>query len=402
MTEGEALLWVPRIAVAPIWLVSEYIIRWPLAGLTIALDKLGLQDFLAEQSDYILVPTVVVDFGFRTSIGLYAGVNNLWFKGHEVRARGAFGGIDFYKASYKDRIVFDDGRQRAGIFGDFRRRADDIFSGVGSDVVFDRDTAARYTAQKLEAGARYDFGLDTLTGFDLSTSVVNSRTEAATCPGDPTVGEQVAAGRFPLPRGFGQDFTTLHSELNAELDTRDSLDDRGAFARLQVNLGADVSLERPSELRWANYGAELGGGIELGLPYRRLQWSNSVSFADPLATEDIPFTGLVSLGGSQLMRGFPTHALRGRSAFVSTLKYTWPIWVLLDGSLHLATGNVFDAHLENFALDKLRISFGPGISTHVLDDDSILDLSVGFGTDTVEQGLAVRSARIAVGLSSGF
>lgn len=401
-TAGEALLWVPRIALAPVWLVSEYVLRYPLGGLVIALDKLGLQDFLAEESDYVLFPTVVVDFGFRTSVGLYAGVNDLWFEGHQVRLRGAFGGIGFYKVKFKDRVVFDAGRQRAGIFATYRQRADDIFAGVGPDVVYDRDTAGRFSKRILEAGAQYDYGLNRLTSVELRSSVRDIETESETCCGDPSLADQIARGEIAAPPGFGARYTTVHSELVAGLDSRASLGDRDPWARLEVRLGADVSVDRPEELRWVSYGAELGGGIELGLPYRRLTWTNAVMFADPVASEAIPFTSLVTLGGSRFLRGFGTDALMGRSAVVSTLKYNWPIWVFLEGSLHLAAGNVFAEHLDDFAPDKLRVSFGPGISTNYIDEDSVFDLTVAFGTETIEQGLGVASTRVALGVTDGF
>lgn len=84
------------------------------------------------------------------------------------------------------------------------------------------------------------------------------------------------------------------------------------------------------------------------------------------------------------------------------LKYSWSVWVYLDGIFHLAAGNVFGPHLDDFAADKLRLSFGPGISTSAIDENKLFGVSLGFGTDTFEQGLGIASVRLAVGISYGF
>ncbi len=401
-TAGDVLIWVPKIVFSPLWVVSEYVLRWPLGAAVSALDEAGLSSLLASESDYLLFPTLVVDFGFRTSLGLYAGINDLWFEGHQVRLRGAFGGVGFYKVKVKDRVVFDDGRQRAGIFGVFRQRADDQFAGIGSDVRYDRTTAGRFTKRVLQAGGQYDYGLDRLTSLELRASARDILLDPQTRSGDRSLADQIASGDVAAPPGFGDRYTTFASSLRASIDSRAALDDRSPWLRLELSLGADVSLQRPESLRWVNYGGEIGGGFELGMPYRRVTWSTAVLMADPLDSEPIPFASLVSLGGSRYMRGFGGRSLLGRSAFVSTLKYNWPIWVYLDGALHLAVGNVFDAHLENFAAEKLRLSFGPGISTNFIDEDSVFDVTVALGTDTIEQGAGVASVRVALGITEGF
>jgi hypothetical protein len=401
ITEGDVLIWVPRVLFAPVWLVSEYLLRWPLGALTTALDKVGLQDFITAESDYLLFPTLVVDFGFRSSIGLYSGINNLWFEGHQVRLRGAFGGIGFYKVKLKDRVVFDDGTQRIGVFGAFRQRADDQFAGIGSDIAYDRDAAGRYTGRTLEAAAQYDLGLDRLTGLTVRSGVRDVLNDPTTCCDDPSLADQIARGEVESPPGFDQRFTTWHSELRGGLDSRRALDDRDPWGRVEAIIDADVSGD-PTQLSWLLYGGEVGGGFELGLPRRRLTWSTAALFADPLGADEIPFTSLVSLGGSRYMRGFGTGSLLGRSALVSTLKYNWPIWVYLDGSLHVALGNVFDEHLESFAMEKMRLSFGPGISTNFIDEDSVFDMSFAVGTETFEQGTEIASVRFALGITDGF
>jgi hypothetical protein len=412
---GEVLVWVPRILFSPLWVVSEFVIRRPLSLAIPALEQAGLKDFLSAQSDYILFPTVVADFGFRPSIGLYGGVNNLWFEGHQVRARASFGGVGFYKVKAKSRVVFDEGRQRIGIFGQYRRREDDTYGGEGPDVRYDRSTVGRFTTQIIEGGVRYDYGLDRPTSVLVETSVRDVRFESDSCCG-PSLYQQIADGDIARPDGL-DGYLTVHPRVVAALDSRPSLRARQPWGRAEVQVGTDLPLTDPGGengggedgggedgggLGWVNYGAEVGGGIGLWRSSRRLQLSVAAMFADPLDDEPIPFNGLVRLGGDRYLRGFGGDALYGRSAAVTTLKYSWPIWVYLDGVFQAAVGNVFGPHLEDFDPEKLRMSFGLGIGTNFIDEDKLFELTFAVGTDTFEQGTGVSSVRIAFGITDGF
>jgi hypothetical protein len=130
--------------------------------------------------------------------------------------------------------------------------------------------------------------------------------------------------------------------------------------------------------------------------------SVALSFVDPLTPgAPVPFTELAAIGGGELMRGFTPGRLLGRSAAVATLRYRWPIWVWLDGSIQIATGNVFDAHLSNFDLALLRLSGAIGIES-VGSPDSSLELLIGAGTETFRHGTQVTSLRVILGSNHGF
>lgn len=400
-TGGDVLLWVPRVVFYPLYVVSEYALRRPLGYAIRAAEKAGIKQFLASSSDYLVFPTVVADFGFRTSIGIYGGINDLFVPGHQVRLRVAFGGVDFWKVKAKDRYIFDGGRQRIGVFASYRQRADDTFGGIGPDIRYDNDAVGRFTTRVTEGGMRYDYGLDSPTSFELDATLRDVRFDGKSCCG-PALVEQIERGEVAAPPGFAEGYMGFHGQVIAALDSRRELASRGPWARAEVRLGADMSFERPESLRWASYGGEIGGGIELPSPHRRIQLSLATLFADPLAEEPIPLTGLVHLGGDRYLRGFGGDAFSGRSAVVATLKYSWPIWMLLDGNVHVAAGNTYGPHLGGFAPEKLRLSFGPGISTNFIDEDRIIDLMVAFGTDTFEQGSGIASVRVAFGMSEGF
>jgi hypothetical protein len=398
---GPAALWVPRVLLFPAYVVTEYGIRQPIGYAVRGAERAGFAELFASSSDYKLFPTVVVDFGFRTSIGVYAGVNNLWVKGHEVRLRVAYGGGGFLKVKFKDRYVFEGKRQRLGVIGSYRERADDTYGGLGPDIRYNLDRVGRFSTRVTEGGVRYEYGLESPTNFTLDGLVRDVRFGSKSCCG-PALVDQIARGQIAAPPGFGEGFLGIHEQIVGSVDTRRALTSRGPWARAEVQFGADVSLRNPGSQRWTNFGVELGGGFSLPELNQRIQLSVAGLFAEQLARDPIPLTGLVHLGGEQYLRGFGDGALYGQSALVATLKYSWPVWLLLDGTFHVAAGNTFGPHLRGFEPDKLRLSFGPGLSTSVIDENKLLDFLVAFGSDTFEQGARISSIRVTVGLTEGF
>jgi hypothetical protein len=115
----------------------------------------------------------------------------------------------------------------------------------------------------------------------------------------------------------------------------------------------------------------------------------------------VPFTELVSLGGSRPMRGFLERRLLDRSAIVATLSYSYPIWTVLDGSVHYAVGNVFGEHLDQFDLRLLRHSFGIGFRG-TARRDHVFEALLAFGTDTIYQGADLDTVRLVIGATDDF
>jgi hypothetical protein len=94
-TTGDVLLWGPRIALAPPYLVSEYLLRRPLGFVITNAERSGVPilvyDFFTFGPDHNagVFPTAFVDFGFLPSVGLYAFWNDAFTPGHDLRLRGA-------------------------------------------------------------------------------------------------------------------------------------------------------------------------------------------------------------------------------------------------------------------------------------------------------------------------
>jgi hypothetical protein len=101
------------------------------------------------------------------------------------------------------------------------------------------------------------------------------------------------------------------------------------------------------------------------------------------------------------MRGYLYGRLIDRSAAIATLKYKWPIWVFLDGTMQLATGNVFGPQLEGFKTSLLRLSGAIGVES-VGSPDHTFEVLFGGATETFEQGAEVTSFRLVFGTNRGF
>jgi hypothetical protein len=99
------------------------------------------------------------------------------------------------------------------------------------------------------------------------------------------------------------------------------------------------------------------------------------------------------------MRAYLAGRMIDRSAFVTTLEYRWPVWAVLDGSIRAELGNVFDAHLNDFAVNLLRFSGSIGLETSAASDNP-LQILFGVGSETFAQGGQIDSFRLFVGTTT--
>jgi hypothetical protein len=77
------------------------------------------------------------------------------------------------------------------------------------------------------------------------------------------------------------------------------------------------------------------------------------------------------------------------------------ICAFLDGTMQLAVRNVFDHHDDDFAFDRLRLSFVGGFTSPNRRDHQF-NLQVGFGTKTFAQGAEPERLRFLIGGTTGF
>lgn len=410
-TPGEKALIVPRILLSPAYFVSEYLVRRPLGFVITAAEKAelpsALYDFFAFGPDHSagIVPTFYLDFGFRPSVGLYAFWDDAGFKGHDLRLRGSTWGRDWLSGTATERFHLGE-RVELTLTTTATRRPDYAFHGVGPDTR--EEDLVRYSADTVDS--RFESRVE-LGGSNLLVTAVGYRgasfgpsdydaDDRGESDYDPSLDEAVAAGELAEPPGFRDGYRAPFALARLALDSRGETGSAtGARLELSGQQGAD--LKNAPASGWLRYSGSLAGFLDLADSGRVLSLSVSAQLVDPIGERPVPFTELVSLGGAGLMPGFRDGRLRDRSALVATLRYSWPVWIWLNGSLQAATGNVFGARFDGLRAGRARLSAAIGVES-TGSRDSIFQALVGFGTETFESGARVSSLRLTLGARSGF
>lgn len=404
-TAEEILLWVPRVLFFPVHLVFEYGLRQPVGWFLTTAEREGwtalVVDFFTwNERTAGLVPTAFYDFGFQPSIGLYLWWNDLGFPGNQLRAQIAFGGVDWLRGTLSDRIRTSRESELA-FTADAWRRPDYVFQGFGWATL--DSEKSRYIRTYVEGRAELRIRPWRGSEFRVSTGIQWNDFDPngyAFASDDISLAEAVLQGRYDLPPGF-DGYTAYFQRLAFTLDTREERPAPGHGVRLEGFVLQGFDLEEVVGRRWLRYGGALGGFLDVG-SNRVFALFGQVELADSLGEEPVPFTELAELGGGPLvMSGFLRGSLMGRSAAALTLEYRYPIWVFLDGSVHVSVGNVFDEHFEDFDVERLRVSFGIGFRS-IGDRDQSFNVLLAFGSEAFAVGGNIDSVRLVIGSQQGF
>jgi hypothetical protein len=403
-TPGQALLWVPRVVLFPVYLVTEFVVRRPLGYAITAAERAevpaALYDFFAFGPDHKagIIPIAFVDFGFYPSIGVYGFWDDVGFKGHSLRVRGSFAGTRWMTGAISERFQLTP-KTLLSLNGALIHRPDYTYYGTGPDT---RESArSRYGADIADLHATLRAGFWRSSSIETSIGYRGASYYPGKFGDDPTLTQQVENGVFPLPDGYTDGYRVGFQRSQLTLDTR--RDEDGSESGGRLVLRGEHGLD-PSQTRaagWLRYGVSLGGFLDLDNRGRILSLSAAAEMADPLGGQPVPFTELVSAGGNERLPGFRDGRLRGRSGAAVTLRYSWPIWIWLDGSLQAAVGNVYGEHLSGISWGQSRFSGAVGIESRG-SRDSVFQLLMGFGTETFNSGADVNSIRVVVGARSGF
>lgn len=401
---GDALLWVPRVILFPAHVVAEYVLRRPLGFLVVSAEQGKWAEVLKDvftfgpHNNIGIVPTALLDFGFRPSVGIYAFYDDFLFKDNALRLHAAFGGPDWLRLTLADCIPMG----KTGYLklrGEIARKPDFVFYGVGPRSL--RSFRSRYGADWFDGSATFHAGLPAGLTADAYVGVKTISFYDKHCCDDRSVSANAASGAFPIPTGYEDGYTALRSGGTLAFDTRRPRPEPGSGVRLEASAEFATDLRAPHPSSWIKYGGSIGGFVDVTGQNHVLSLSATALFADPAQGETIPFTELVQLGGVNQMTGFLPGRLAGRSAAVAMMEYRYPIWAFLDGSAQIAVGNVFDEHLEGFEPENLRFSFAFGIRA-AGDRDHVFSVLVGAGTETFGQGAHLNEARLLLGATRAF
>lgn len=403
---GEALIWIPRVLLSPLHLVFEWGLRKPLgAVLTVAeRDRWAdvLLDFLtADERRIGIVPTVLVDFNFRPSLGVYMFLNEVFVKEHSIRIAAGFGGPDWRRVAVTDRWQLSP-QARLQFSVEFLERPDFIYTGEG--IRADPGFRTRFNDEAIGGLAAFRVNFWRGSEFRLEAGI-NRHRFADGDDGDPddlALTEAVRQGVFELPAAFDSGYLASYQQALIRIDTRASrpASQSGLTVGAYARHGWD--LDNPDAFHWLGYGGSLEGHLDVG-HFRTLSLGAQLHFVDPVGGDaQVPFTELFVLGRRpQDLSGFLPGILRGRSAGVVTLEYNYPVWIFLDAAFQASVGNGFGPNLEDFSLDALRGSIGLGLKS-TQDDDNRFTLLFAFGTSRFDEPFAIETFRFVVGTQTGF
>jgi hypothetical protein len=406
-TAGEVLLWVPRVLLSPLYLVSEYVVRRPIGWLitTVEREKIAgalLSIFQFGPNDEIaIVPTALIDLGFEPSVGVYARWNDFLTDDNKLRLHFATWGPEWLRLTLADRVEWRDGKTRLQLRGEATRRPDGLFFGIGQDSL--EDNESRYAYRMLEGVLSFDTEAYRASSFHAFARVRDMRFGAEdTCCDEPSLAERLRGGSLrtrsgdlaSAPPGFGG-YTIYAHGAQLILDSRQERPAAGSGVQLGLDAEYAFDIHDPVPRQWARVGAAPSVFIDLTERNRVLHLGVIALLAVPLEG-DVPFTELPDLGGTGPLKGFVQGWVIGESAAAASLEYDWPIWVWLDGTIHAALGNAFGPDFEGFDVEAGRFSTGIGIRT-VDERDHAFDLLLAFGTEPLRDGGGLDSVRFVFG-----
>ncbi|MDH5673929.1 MAG: BamA/TamA family outer membrane protein [Myxococcales bacterium] len=405
---GEVLLWVPRVALYPLYLVSEMVVRRPLGVLVTAAEKgrwvALMTDFFTFNDAHTvgIVPTAYWEFGFKPSVGLYFFADDVIADGNDLRLHGAIWPGGFQSVTVMDRISSPGGDYQLALRGGLEMRPDYAYFGLGAEN--SADDRARYAGQSYEAALVFEAAFWRASRVVWELGPRHRDFDAETGYDTISLAEAVADPAHPidaLPPGFAGGYAIWRSGLSLSIDSRRAFPASASGLRMELRGEHAFDLKHASRRHFVGYGAGVGGFFDV-YNQRTVGLIIDLDFVDPLAGQ-VPFTELVQLGGVESMQGFTSGQLLDRSSARARIEYRWPVWIWADMALHYALGNVFGEHLAGFEFERLRSSFGLGLrSARTSRPDHALRIVVAFGTRPLEEGFAIDNVRFVVGGRRGF
>lgn len=400
---GKSLLWIPRVPLAPLYVLEKYVvyppvragIRWFERAAVAKKVERALTIGDPDGAHALVLPTALFDFGFRPSIGLMLLGSDIGSRGrNSFRLNVAYGGSRWlaFGGRWEHALTgHDDPWSELFIGGDYLHRPDEVFAGVGADTP---GVKSRYT--RLRIGGR--LGADLYLGLydHIRISGGFQRNEFAPGKDEMFDDPNIAIAYDPSSlAGFDGGYGLLDLTISGIADTRlrRPQNGSGGTAGFKAVLGTDVTGDTASFARLSGSLAAHWDVTRTNRVFTLRQWASTV--VDPSDRRDVAFTELVTMGGIERHRGFLRESLRGESGLLTTLEYSWPVWVWLDATLFAEVGGVYGPNNTDADLGTMRSSFGMGFNTK--DRNLPLNAQIGFGTSAFKDDMRIDNFRFTVG-----
>jgi hypothetical protein len=338
--EPSRLIWIPRaLLFVPRWVVWG--VGQPVRGAAYAYEHYELprrwnETFFNADGTFGIYPTTTYETGFGLTGGARLVHRDLFGEGERVKLRASFGGR--YRQAYGANLR--SGHRIPGVAievdSSFERRPNEPFYGIGNDVMpyevrFREDVVRNVGTVEvpLVGPLAVRFSGAVMLRDLMGTSVNNTRAEA----------EVVYDSRRP---------STIYASR--------VLDATGWYA--SVHGGATRGLDTDPS-RFASYGGEVQRYFDLYRGTRVLTLRVVVEAIDGTAS----FIDLPRLGGTELLRGYPSGRFRDNALAVGSVEYTWELGNFLAAYLFVDAGRVWPS-LAEFSLADQRAGFGGGIQAY--------------------------------------
>ena len=411
---GDVVAWPARVVLFPLWLIENFALRKPIGALVVAAEKGDWVDEITTfftfgpRKNITLFPSVLFDFGLKPSVGFNLGWKYFLAEDSTMRLHFGTWGPDWIAVKGSD--TYDLAKnQHIGFDGSLVRRRDLPYSGYGPNSA--QGDRARYSATRSEAALFYTYDFWRSSTFTARAGERTLLFQPHQCCDEPYVGDRMNPQSdafipgFTAP-GFGKGYSGGFQRVDFEIDSRKARPESGSGVRLEGHEETVFPLDaEPGAPRraWIKYGGSAGAAVDFTGTSRVLGITVAAEEIDPLegSGSDIPFPDQVTLGGFDLMPGYLWGRLYDRSSLVAQLQYRWPVWVYLDGVIHLSAGNVAGPGFDDWKLKQSRLSTGIGLLSNG-ERDSGFELLFAVGTDPLDQGFAVSSFRFVFGSHHGF
>lgn len=408
-TFGDVVVWIPRVVLFPLYLVSEYVVRRPLGWAITGIEKNLLIPKLRHyttigDSDgegvYAGVnPIFRFDTGFRFAVGLLFWAERVGGEQSEIRLGADTDFANNLTTDLQWRLGLGERLELTPRFR-FAQRDDFRFHGSGPNSEQEHET--RFFRRKTLGGLNAELtapspGIGALLETEVSRNELDclkNDDNIDICGDDRTFGTD--DDPFAVPTLLDP-YSLFRATTRIYADSRKPRPQSGTGVRGEVFARFGNGLSE-ADISFVRVGAEASVFWDI---YQQRVIGLRVTAEDTIRENNIPFPELILLGGSDLMRGFSRGRLHGGSMFVASLDYRYPIWSLADGTIFVEAGNTFH-DLADLELDALRGSFGFGIrsisSRHVS-----FDVLVAAGTTRFDDAnFGIESGRLSIGTNWGF
>ena len=339
-------------------------------------------------------------------MGVYASWSDAGVKGNDLSLNAQGWPDDALVTTLKEQIAIGEDRTLR-LRASELRRSDELFYGVGPSTL--ESDRSRYFLQRAYGDVSYEWRFWRSSRVETTVGVRDASVEDGHFEDDPSLRREAATGAFAVPYGYGREYTAEYNRIVAAIDSRIPERHRGSGLRLELDAEQANDLRNTPASGWIRYGATAAGYLDLTGHRRVLGLSVMAELVDPLGARPVPFTELVSLGGDYGMTGFYPGRLLGESAAVTTLSYSWPLALRVDGTLQGSVGNTFGDHFAGFDAGLLRFSAAFGLQIGGLQNkavmgtqDAPLQVVLGIGSETFDHGGQIDSVRLMAGVPAAF